>query len=115
MIQKNNNENDQLKGKIQRLIGENSSLNDEVMKAQDGLRLSSNQNQKLYEEINEYKVRITSNNQESETYRQKIQKLMSENNNLSEEMRGAQENLRLSANQISKLNNELKITCNENE
>jgi hypothetical protein len=30
-------------------------------------------------------------------------------------MRGAQENLRLSANQVSKLNNELKITCNENE
>ena len=30
-------------------------------------------------------------------------------------MRNAQENLRLSASQIGKLNNELKITCNENE
>ena len=39
---------------------------------------------------------------------------MSENNALGDEMRGAQENLRLSANQVAKLNNELKITCNEN-
>lgn len=30
-------------------------------------------------------------------------------------MRGAQENLRLSAGTINKLTNELKITCNENE
>ncbi len=30
-------------------------------------------------------------------------------------MRGAQENLRLSAGQIGKLNNELKIVCNQNE
>ena len=55
------------------------------------------------------------NNQESETYRQKIQKLTSENTGLNEEMRNAQENLRLSANQMAKLNNELKIVCNENE
>ena len=30
-------------------------------------------------------------------------------------MRGAQENLRLSANQVAKLTNELKMSCNENE
>ena len=40
---------------------------------------------------------------------------MSENNSLGQEVRGAQENLRLSANQIGKLTNELKITCNEVE
>ena len=40
---------------------------------------------------------------------------MSENSSLGEEVRGAQQNLRLSANQIAKLTNELKITCNENE
>jgi hypothetical protein len=34
---------------------------------------------------------------------------------LGEEVRGAQENLRLSAGTIGKLTNELKITCNENE
>ncbi len=44
-----------------------------------------------------------------------MQKLLSENNALGDEVRGAQENLRLSANTVSKLNNELKITCNENE
>ncbi len=40
---------------------------------------------------------------------------MSENSALGEEISSAQENLRLSAGQVSKLNNELKITCNENE
>ena len=57
---------------------------------------------------------MENNNEESETYRRKIQKLTGENTNLADEIRNAQENLRLSANQIGKLNNELKITCNEN-
>ena len=58
---------------------------------------------------------MENNNEESETYRRKIQKLTGENTNLADEIRNAQENLRLSANQIGKLNNELKITCNQNE
>lgn len=41
-----------------------------------------------------------------------MQKLLSENSSLSEEVRSAQENIRLSAGQISKLQNELKIVCN---
>lgn len=45
----------------------------------------------------------------------KMQKLMAENNSLGDEVRNAQENLRLSASQIGKLNNELKIACNEIE
>lgn len=65
-------------------------------------------------ELNEFRMRIEANNSESETYRQKIQKLISENTSLGDEIRGAQENLRLSANQVAKLTNELKITCNEN-
>ena len=40
---------------------------------------------------------------------------MSENTQLGDEVRDAQENLRLSANTVAKLNNELKIVCNENE
>lgn len=40
---------------------------------------------------------------------------MSENTSLGDEMRSAQENLRLSSGTINKLTNELKITCNENE
>lgn len=45
----------------------------------------------------------------------KIQKLMQENTSLGDEVRTVQENLRLSANTVAKLNNELKITCNELE
>lgn len=37
---------------------------------------------------------------------------MSENSALGEEVREAQDNLRLSANTVAKLNNELKIVCN---
>ena len=83
--------------------------------AQETLRLSSATQAKLNAKLNQYRDQITSNNKESETYRLKIQKLMSENTSLSEEVRGAQENMRLSAGTINKLTNELKITCNENE
>lgn len=77
--------------------------------AQENLRLSANQISKLNNELNDYKSR---NNQESETYKMKLQKLMAENTSLGDEVRNVQENLRLSANTIAKLNNELKITCN---
>jgi hypothetical protein len=40
---------------------------------------------------------------------------MGENNSLGDEVRNAQENLRLSGNQVAKVTNELKITCQENE
>ena len=70
---------------------------------------------KLNAELNEYKNRITANNQESETYRQRIQKLVSENTSLGDEVRNAQENLRLSEGQMSKLQNEFKLICAENE
>ena len=43
----------------------------------------------------------------SNNIRRKMQGLVKENQALGEEVRNAQENLRLSANQISKLNNEL--------
>lgn len=52
---------------------------------------------------------------ESETYKNRISKLMNENTSLGDEIRTAQENLRLSANTVAKLTNELKLLCNENE
>jgi FtsZ-binding cell division protein ZapB len=104
-----------LKGKIGKLVSENSSLGEEVKSAQESLRLSSATQAKLARELNEYKERVNNNNNESETYKVKLQKLMAENTALGDEMRGAQENLRLSAGTINKLNNELKITCNEVE
>ncbi len=100
---------------MQNLIQENQHLGEEVRNAQENLRLSANQIAKLSSEVNEYRNRMQANNQESETYKQKIQKLMNENSSLGDEMRTAQENLRLSANTVAKLNNELKVTCNELE
>ena len=76
------------------------------------MRLSAATQSKLKAELDQFRSQLAQNNQESETYKQKIQKLLSENNALGDEVRGAQENLRLSAGTISKLNNELKITCN---
>ena len=83
--------------------------------AQENLRLSANQISKLNSELNDYKNRVSVNNQESETYKLKMQKLMAENSSMGDEVRTAQENLRLSANTLAKVNNELKITCNELE
>lgn len=114
-IDQNNQENEQLKQRIGRLTGENTSLGEEVRSAQENLRLSANQQAKLTKELNEYRSRIDANNQESDTYKQRIQKLLAENTSLGDEVRSAQENLRLSAGTVSKLNNELKIVCNENE
>ena len=114
-IEQNNMENEQLNKKISKLSGENVSLGEEVRNAQENLRLSANAQAKLAKELEHYRSQIDRNNSDSETYRVKIQKLVSENSSLSEEVSIAQENLRLSANTVSKLNNELKVTCNENE
>jgi len=69
------------------------------------LRLSAAQTQRLGAELSDYKNRLGANSQETETYKQRIQKLLGENNTLNEEMRGVQENLRLSAGTLSKLQN----------
>ena len=58
--------------------------------AQENLRLSANQQAKLTKELNEYRSQIDRNNSESENYRQRIQKLMSENTSLNEEVNIAQ-------------------------
>lgn len=47
-----------LQDKISRLVNENTSLEDEMKSAQENLRLSANQNQKMQREINEFKKRI---------------------------------------------------------
>jgi len=71
------------------------------------LRLSANQNNKILQELNDYKSKISANEQENNTLKQKINNLLKENSNLDGEVRNAQENLRLSANQMNKLNAEL--------
>lgn len=51
---------------------------------QEGLRLSSAQLTKMGSEVNELKSRLGSTVQETETYRQRIQKLLSENSSLND-------------------------------
>ena len=57
--------------------------------------------------MTEYKKRIEQNDAENEGFRRKMQNLVQENQQLGDEVRNAQENLRLSANTIAKLNSEL--------
>jgi chromosome segregation ATPase len=79
-----------LKGRINKLVSENTGLGEEVKAAQESLRLSSATQAKLTRELNELRSRVTENNTESETYRLKIQKLVQENTSLNDEMRGVQ-------------------------
>ena len=108
----NTADNEQLRAKIQKLMRQNSELNDEFSEAQESIRMAVNQNQKLTMEIKQFRSRAEFSTEESHTYKTKIEKLLSENTVLDNEMRDAQEGLRLSANQLNKLNNQLKITCN---
>ncbi len=89
-IDQNNQENNLLKQKMQKLASENTSLGDQVRTAQQTLRLSSATQAKLNAELNQYKSQIEVNNKESETFRIKIQKLMAENTSLGDEVRGVQ-------------------------
>ena len=68
-----------LQDKISRLVHENTSMQDEMRNAQENLRLSANQQQKMVRQINEYKQRIQQNNLENENLKQKMNKLQSEN------------------------------------
>jgi len=75
--------------------------------AQENLRLSANQNTRMVKEINEYKQRIEQNDRENESIKGKINKLVSENTSLGEEVKTAQESLRLSSATQAKLQREL--------
>jgi len=106
---------ERLNALVEKRNGEIRALGGEVQEHQEGLRLSAAQLSKFGAEVNELKNRLGSTTQESETYKQRIQKLLSENTNLNEEVRSVQENLRLSAGQIGKLQNEFKTVCDESD
>jgi hypothetical protein len=44
--------------KINKLVNENSTMEGDINTAQENLRLSASQNQKIMQELNEYKRRI---------------------------------------------------------
>jgi regulator of replication initiation timing len=75
-INLNNRETDEFKKKIQKLIQENSFLNDETKMAQENLRLSNAQQQKILNELNEYKQKIQENESQNEGIKRKIQNLV---------------------------------------
>jgi chromosome segregation ATPase len=81
---------ERLNGVVEKKNTEIRSLGGEVQEHQEGLRLSSAQLSKIGAEMNDLKNRLNSTAQESESYKQRIQKLMGENTSLNEEMRGAQ-------------------------
>lgn len=54
----------------------------QMTELQENLRLSTQQQNKLSNELNGYRSQLDMNSQESETYKQRIQKLLSENNTL---------------------------------
>ena len=76
-----------------------------MQEAQEVIRNSTNQTNRLSSELNDFKNRLGQSSQETETYKQRLQKLIGENTALGEEVRSAQENLRLSAGTMSKLQN----------
>lgn len=71
------------------------------------MRVSNAQQQKIINELNDYRQRIQENDAQNDNFSRKINGLVNENKQLSEEVRNSQESLRLSANQISKLSSEL--------
>jgi chromosome segregation ATPase len=106
---------ERLNALVEKRNNEIRALGGEVQDAQENLRLSAAQTSKMSAEINEIKNRLGITTQESDTYKQRIQKLLSENSNLNEEVRSAQENLRLSAGTMNKLQAEFKTVCGEND
>ena len=106
-VDNNHEENEILKKKMQKLFQENSGLAEEMRNIQENVRLSNTQQSKAFQQLQEYERRFEENNLENENTKRKVQNLLKENNSLGEEVRSAQENLRLSSNQIAKLNGEL--------
>lgn len=79
-----------LQAKITRLVTENTGMEDEMRNAQENLRLSANQNAKMARDIAEYKKLIDQNNSENERIKGRMDKLVSENASLGDELSGAQ-------------------------
>jgi chromosome segregation ATPase len=100
---------------VEKRTSEVRALGGEVQEHQEGLRLSAAQLSKMGAEVNDLKGRIGSTTQESEAYKQRIQKLLSENSSLGEEVRTAQENVRLSTGQIGRLTAEYKSMVSQSE
>jgi hypothetical protein len=63
-------------------LGENSALGEEVRGAQENLRLSAATMNKLRGELEDYRNKITTNDQENNAMKMKMQKILAENTSL---------------------------------
>ena len=81
---------ERLNSVVEKKNSEIRALGGEVQEYQENLRLSSAQAQRLGAELNDFKSRLGNTTQESEAYKQRIQKLLGENSSLGEEVRSAQ-------------------------
>ena len=79
-----------LQSKVTGLLSENKTLDGDVKATQENLRLSTSQNQRISQELNQYKINIQGNEEENAGLKAKIQKLLSENSVLGQDMQGAQ-------------------------
>lgn len=75
---------ERLNALVEKRNSEIRALGGEVQEAQENMRLSAAQTSKLTAELNDFKSRLGQSNQESETYKQRLQKLLGENNALNE-------------------------------
>lgn len=81
---------ERLNSLIEKKNNEIRALGGEVQDAQENLRLSAAQANKLNNELNEYRARYGQTTQQMDTYKQRIQKLLGENAALGDEMRTSQ-------------------------
>lgn len=100
---------------IEKKNGEIRNVNKTYAESEENLRQANSQISKFKADLNEFRNRLGSAGEESESYKQRVQKLLGENSNLGEEIRNAQENLRLSSSQLGKIQNEFKNVCIEND
>jgi chromosome segregation ATPase len=75
---------ERLNALVEKRNGEIRALGGEVQEHQEGLRLSSAQLSKIGAELNDLKNKYGTTSQDSESYKLRIQKLLSENTNLNE-------------------------------
>ena len=106
---------ERLNALVEKRNSEIRALGGEVQEAQEAVRLSAQQTNRLYGELSDFKNKHGSLSQESEAYKQRIQKLLAENTSLGDEVRNSQENLRLSTGQIGRLTAEFKNMHTQNE
>jgi chromosome segregation ATPase len=75
---------------VEKKNGEMRNLNQAYLESEENLRLANSQINKFKADLNEFRNRLGNAGEESESYKQRVQKLLGENNSLGDEIRTAQ-------------------------